>query len=123
MFTSRRALLASATAALPFAAFSQSKTGGPAGRLKVVVTGGHPGDPECGCGGVIARYAETGHEVVLLYLNRGEGYCGRSDLSSCGDVRTAEAQSACGILKARAAFSGQYDGRSIVDNRHYEEFR
>jgi LmbE family N-acetylglucosaminyl deacetylase len=35
-----------------------------------VVTGGHPGDPECGCGGTIARYTEAGHEAVLLYLSR-----------------------------------------------------
>ena len=41
-------------------------------RLKVIVTGGHPGDPEYGCGGTIARYTDLGHEVVLLYLNRGE---------------------------------------------------
>ena len=46
-----------------------SKTNRP---LKVVVTGGHPGDPEYGCGGTIARYTDLGHEVVLLYLNRGE---------------------------------------------------
>jgi hypothetical protein len=46
-------------------------------KLKLVVTGGHPGDPECGCAGTIARYSELGHDVVLLYLNRGEGYCGQ----------------------------------------------
>jgi LmbE family N-acetylglucosaminyl deacetylase len=28
------------------------------GRLKVVVTGGHPGDPEYGCGGTVARYSD-----------------------------------------------------------------
>ena len=42
------------------------------GKLKVIVTGGHPGDPEYGCGGTIARYSDLGHEVVLLYLNNGE---------------------------------------------------
>src|SRR6266849_593427 len=41
-------------------------------KLKVVVTGGHPGDPEYGCGGTIARYSDLGPEVVLLYLNKGE---------------------------------------------------
>src|SRR6516164_4119859 len=41
-------------------------------RLRVVITGGHPGDPEYGCGGTIARFTDLGHEVVLLYLNRGE---------------------------------------------------
>jgi LmbE family N-acetylglucosaminyl deacetylase len=92
-------------------------------KLKVVVTGGHPGDPECGCGGTIARYTDLGHEVAVVYLNRGEGYCGREDLKECGRIRTAEAEKACASLKARAAFAGQYDGRAVVDAAHYEEFR
>jgi LmbE family N-acetylglucosaminyl deacetylase len=112
MPVSRRRFLASAAAAVPAA-----------GKLKIVVAGGHPGDPECGCAGTIARYVQLGHEVVLLYLNRGEGYCGDADPARCGDVRTAEAQNACRILKARAAFASQIDGRAIVDNAHYDEFR
>ena len=92
-------------------------------KLKVIVTGGHPGDPECDCGGTIARYSDMGHEVVLLYLNRGQGYCGQDKSKDCGAVRTAEAEKACEILKARPVFAGQYDGRAIVDNAHYEEFR
>src|SRR5271163_3261765 len=68
-------------------------------RLKVVVTGGHPGDPEYGCGGTIALYSDLGHEVVLLYLNKGEG----NDKTAHGPnpVRVAEATKACEILKAR----------------------
>ncbi len=109
------------------AAFSLSTTSiqgrqVPAARLKVIVTGGHPGDPECGCAGTIARYTELGHEVVLLYLNKGEGFCGGESLSRCGGIRTAEAQKACSILKARPVFAGQYDGRPIVDFSHYEAF-
>jgi N-acetylglucosamine malate deacetylase 1 len=121
MSLSRRRLVA----AVPFAAaLAQRKAEDrPAARLKIVVAGGHPGDPECGCAGAIARYTDLGHEVVLLYLNRGEGFCKGADPSQCGAVRTAEARNACRILKARAAFAGQYDGRAIVDNRHYEEFR
>jgi LmbE family N-acetylglucosaminyl deacetylase len=112
---SRRRLIASA-AALPFLAESSAQA------LKIVVTGGHPGDPECGCAGTIARYSELGHDVVLLYLNRGEGYCGGASLDRCAAIRTAEAQAACRFLKARAAFAGQYDGRAIVDAPHYEAF-
>ncbi len=121
MSLSRRKLIA----AVPFAAaLAQEKTEDrPAARLKIVVAGGHPGDPECGCAGTIARYTDLGHEVVLLYLNRGEGFCKGADPSQCGNVRTAEAQNACRILKARAVFARQYDGRAIVDNAHYEEFR
>lgn len=90
--------------------------------LKIVVTGGHPGDPECGCAGTIARFTDLGHDVVLLYLNRGEGYCGPAPLDRCAQIRTAEAHKACQILKARAAFADQVDGRAIVDQAHYESF-
>ena len=96
----------------------------PSSRLKIVVTGGHPGDPECGCGGTIARYTKLGHEVVLLYLNRGQGYCAETtDPNQCGDVRTSEARKACEILKAHAVFAEQFDGHAIVDNSHYDAFR
>jgi LmbE family N-acetylglucosaminyl deacetylase len=110
---SRRELLGLFGAALAPAARS---------RLKVVVAGGHPGDPECGCAGTIAKYTALGHDVVLLYLNRGEGYCGGTDARQCGPVRTAEAQIACRILKARAVFAGQVDGRAIVDGARYDDF-
>jgi LmbE family N-acetylglucosaminyl deacetylase len=90
--------------------------------LKIIVAGGHPGDPECGCAGTIARYTDLGHQVVLLYLNRGEGYCGKANLTECATIRTAEAQKACEILKARAAFADQYDGRAIIDAARYESF-
>jgi LmbE family N-acetylglucosaminyl deacetylase len=114
---SRRQLLASSLAAKLIIAADP-----PSPRLKIVVTGGHPGDPECGCAGTIARYTALGHDVVLLYLNRGEGFCKGSDPTQCGVVRTAEAQKACRILNARAVFAGQIDGRAIVDNAHYQEF-
>jgi LmbE family N-acetylglucosaminyl deacetylase len=112
---SRRSLLASAMA-LPLRANPATEA------LKIIVAGGHPGDPECGCAGTIARYTGLGHEVVLMYLNRGEGYCGGASLERCAAIRTAEAEEACRILKARAAFDGQVDGRAVVDASHYEAF-
>jgi len=89
-------------------------------RLKVVVTGGHPGDPEYGCGGTIARYTQLGHEVVLLYLNVGEPVGTPEDKRG---IRTAEASKACEILKARPAYAGQTDGAAVIDRSHYEHFR
>src|SRR5215467_11954261 len=112
---SRRKWIASAIAMRALAQSSRR-------RLKIVVAGGHPGDPECGCAGTILRATDLGHDVVLLYLNRGEGYCGAADLSRCAAIRTAEAQAACRILKARAAFADQIDGRAVVDAPHYESF-
>jgi LmbE family N-acetylglucosaminyl deacetylase len=62
--------------------------------------------------------------VLLMYLNTGQAYCGSDGgKKDCGAIRTSEAKRACEILKARAAFAGQYDGRAIVDAAHYDEFR
>jgi LmbE family N-acetylglucosaminyl deacetylase len=92
--------------------------------LKVVVTGGHPGDPEYGCGGTIARYGRLGHQVTLLYLNRGEDP--QPDDIACipaeDGARVQEAREACRILGATAAFAPQCNGRAIVDNAHYRTF-
>ncbi|HTL18246.1 MAG TPA: PIG-L family deacetylase [Patescibacteria group bacterium] len=88
-------------------------------KLKVVVTGGHPGDPEYGCGGTVARYSDLGHAVVLLYLNRGE----LPDKPENKGVRVNEAAKACGILNCRPAYAGQIDGHAIVDTIHYDAFR
>ncbi len=87
-------------------------------KLKVIVTGGHPGDPEYGCGGTIARYTDLGHEVVLLYLNKGEWPPRDAGLS-----RVAEAKKACEILKARPLYAGQFNSQAVVDKAHYEAFR
>jgi LmbE family N-acetylglucosaminyl deacetylase len=92
-------------------------------RLKVVVAGAHPDDPESGCGGTIARYSDLGHEVVVVYLTRGEaGIEGKSHQEAAA-IRTAEAQKACEILRARPVFAGQIDGSTEVSAARYEDFR
>lgn len=120
----RRAVLRAAVGAVAIAprrdAEAQSAT-----MLKVVVTGGHPGDPEYGCGGTIARYARLGHRVTVLYLNRGEDVQ-QADVSGCpatdDGMRVHEAKEACRILGATPAFASQCNGRSVVDNAHYRAF-
>src|SRR5438046_9090962 len=42
-----------------------------AARLTVVCVGGHPDDPESGCGGTPARYAALGHAGTVVYPTRG----------------------------------------------------
>ena len=117
----RTALVASSAAVVLNAVEAESRAGGVTGqpRLKVVVTGGHPGDPEYGCGGTIARYADLGHEVTLLYLNEGDP----PEKTGPKRVRVGEASRACEILKARPMFAGQIDGRAVVDFDHYQKFR
>jgi LmbE family N-acetylglucosaminyl deacetylase len=97
-------------------------------RLRIVVVGGHPGDPEYGCGGTIARYTDLGHDVTLLYLNRGEASksggpgCPEDNPEQGSVMRVQEAITACDILKAHAVFAGQCNGHAVVDRRHYDDF-
>ena len=88
----------------------------PGRKLKIVVAGGHPGDPEYACGGTIANLTAQGHEVVLLYLNDGAWP------PTPAVTRLAEAKHACEILKARPRYAGQQNGHAIVDPAHYEQF-
>jgi LmbE family N-acetylglucosaminyl deacetylase len=61
------------------------------GKLKVVVAGGHPGDPEAACGGTMARFVDSGHDVVALYITRGErGVQGKTHAEAAA-IRTGEA--------------------------------
>jgi LmbE family N-acetylglucosaminyl deacetylase len=87
--------------------------------LKIVCVGGHPDDPETGCGGTLAKFANAGHEVTIIYLTNGDaGIRGKSHQESA-DIRTEEAKNACKVLKANPIFAGQVDGDSIVDNEWY----
>jgi LmbE family N-acetylglucosaminyl deacetylase len=84
------------------------------GSLKVVCVGAHPDDPESGCGGTLATYAAQGHRVTIMYLTRGErGIRGKSDAEAAA-IRTAEAETACGIIGAKPVFAGQIDGSTEV---------
>jgi len=89
-------------------------------KLKIVVAGGHPGDPEYGCGGTIARYTDLGHEVVLLYLNNGQWPKVKGGAPA--STRLAEAAKACEILKARPAYAGQLNGNAVLDAAHFDEY-
>jgi LmbE family N-acetylglucosaminyl deacetylase len=84
-------------------------------RLKVVCVGGHPDDPESGCGGTLARYFAAGHAVTVVYLTRGEvGIRGKSH-EEAATIRSAECEAACKILEVRPVFAGQVDGATVVD--------
>jgi LmbE family N-acetylglucosaminyl deacetylase len=125
---SRRELLAQAGAAITPSGITEASSGpliSPQNAdrpLKVVVAGGHPGDPEYGCGGTVALYAQRKADVVLLYLNRGQGGIARKSAEAAAAIRTTEAKKACEILGARPLFADQIDGASVVDKAHYDAF-
>ncbi|HEY7119051.1 MAG TPA: PIG-L family deacetylase [Tepidisphaeraceae bacterium] len=116
-----QSLVASGTAVLglPLAGLAAD---GEAAKLKVVVAGGHPDDPESGAGGTMARVADLGHEVVALYLTRGEAGIKGKSAGQAAAIRSAECEAACRVLKARAVFAGQVDGATEINAARYEAF-
>jgi LmbE family N-acetylglucosaminyl deacetylase len=83
--------------------------------LRILCVGAHPGDPEFGCGGTMARYADAGHSVTLLYLTRGEAYDSSKTYSESAAIRTKEAETACRLLNTKPLFAGQIDGNTVLD--------
>ena len=104
-----------AVGALPFASAEREAGAAP---LSVLCVGGHPDDPESGCGGTLARYAALGHAVTILYLTRGERGIDGTSLDEAARIRSTESAAACKILGATAAFFGQIDGATELNHAH-----
>ncbi len=90
-------------------------------KLRIVCFGGHPGDPEFGCGGTMAKYSDAGHQVTFLYLTRGEASDPKKTYTEMAELRTKEAETACKILNATPKFAGQVDGNTVLDKDQNEK--
>lgn len=101
-------------ASLPSLLFAQKND--PVISKKIICVGGHPDDPESGCGGTLAKLRKAGHEVSIIYLTTGEaGIPGKSHDESAA-IRKQEAINACKVLDAKPVFAGQIDGDSVCNN-------
>jgi len=90
-------------------------------KLKILIIGAHPDDPETACGGIMSLYAAEGHEVVSVYLTRGEAGIPGKSYPEAADIRTKEALEACKIMKSRAVFLKQIDGNCEITASRYTE--
>ena len=90
-------------------------------KLHIICVGAHPGDPEFGCGGTMAKYSDAGHQVTFLYLTRGEASNPDKSYTEMAALRTKEAEVACRVLKVTAKFAGQVDGNTVLDKGKNED--
>jgi len=95
----------------------------PAAGKKIVCVGGHPDDPESGCGGTLAKLAASGHEVTIIYLTTGEAGIEGTSHDEAARIRKAEAINACHILNCKPVFAGQIDGDTVVSNAALQHLR
>jgi LmbE family N-acetylglucosaminyl deacetylase len=83
-------------------------------KLKVVVFGGHPDDPESGAGGLTATLTAMGHDVILAYGTTFRGDRRFFDRPEA-DVRRAEASAACKVLGATPKFFPYAHEKLVAD--------
>lgn len=83
---------------------------------KIVCVGGHPDDPESGCGGTLAKLSAMGYNVTIIYLTTGEAGIEGKTHDEAAAIRKQEAINACKILNCTPLFAGQIDGDTIVNN-------
>ena len=93
MKPSRRRLIQFAVPAMAVAQTASSR------KLNIVCVGGHPDDPESGCGGALALYAGAGHAVTVIYLTRGEG-TGGAPLYSRGSLASTSRMNSCSAWRS-----------------------
>ena len=92
-------------------------------KKKIVCVGGHPDDPETGCGGTLAKLAKAGHEVTIIYLTTGEAGIIERSHNEAAAIRKQEAINACRILNAKPIFAGQIDGDTVVNKDWIEKIK
>ena len=103
-----------ALASLSGSQVSADPQGQSAGKLKVVIFGGHPDDPESGAGGLAAMLSKGGHEVILAYGTTFRGDRRFFDRPEA-EVRQGEATAACKILGATPKFFPYAHEKLVAD--------
>lgn len=90
-------------------------------KLKILVCGAHPDDPESGVGGTISLLTRAGHDVTVVYavtFRTGRTYFERPEK----EVRQEEAAAACAILNAKPVFLEYAAGEFYADQTTLEKF-
>lgn len=100
---------------LPLGTLAQDPGAQALRKLNIVCVGGHPDDPETGCGGTLRKFSAAGHTVSAVYLTRGEAGIEGKSHQEAAKLRTAEAVRACKVLGATPVFFGQTDGATVFD--------
>ena len=74
--------------------------------MNVLAIGAHPDDVEYGCGGMLTKYAQKGHDVYLWIASDGA-------LGGEGAVRRQEQADSALIIGAREVFWGDYQDTEV----------
>jgi LmbE family N-acetylglucosaminyl deacetylase len=80
--------------------------------MNVLAIGAHPDDIEFGCGGMLTKYAERGHDVYMFVATDGA-------LGGEASVRRREQQDSALVIGARKVFWGDYQDTEVPLDRAF----
>lgn len=87
----------------------------PSTKLRVLAVGAHPDDLEILCGGTLARYAATGHTVIMAHLLNGNKGHSEIDSDQIARIRQTEADLAGKVINAEVIGMDIPDGELFSD--------
>ena len=109
--------------ALPTVAKAEGSVTTGIDKKKILVIGAHPDDPETSAGGTMCLLSDAGHEVVSVYLTRGEAGIKGLSHDEAAAVRVKESEAACRVMGVRHIFLSQIDGSTEINQERYKEMR
>ena len=80
--------------------------------MNVLAIGAHPDDIEFGCGGMLTKYAERGHDVYMFVATDGA-------LGGDASIRRREQQDSALVIGARKVFWGDYQDTEVPLDRAF----
>lgn len=92
-------------------------------KKKILVIGAHPDDPETCAGGTMCLLTAAGHDVVCVYLTRGEAGIAGKSAAEAAAIRVEESAAACRVTGARCTFLDQIDGNTEITLERYKQMR
>jgi len=76
--------------------------------MNILAIGPHPDDIEIGCAGTLIKYAQSGHNIFLLLVSKGE-------MGGEAEIRYKEQMKAADIIGARDVFWGGFNDTELLD--------
>ena len=84
-------------------------------KLRVLAVGAHPDDIEIRCGGTLARYAKTGHHVMMAHATNGDEGHTTIPSAELAKVRESEARAAAAVIGAEVFWLNFHDTELFYD--------
>lgn len=84
-------------------------------KMRVLGVGAHPDDLEILCGGTLARYVSSGHEVIMAHLLNGDKGHYKMASQELAKVRKMEAEEAGRVIGAEVIGLDLHDGELFSD--------